>query len=109
MTSTEARNSGRQWSPLQAKEKAARTLSRVLKGDFLRVAQKRGEVHFFSEPCPLLASLRRESAPTPVSTDLTQLSHAESIMVSPPDVTIEHLLPRYTPEKLHDLRGLYEF
>jgi aldehyde dehydrogenase (NAD+) len=31
------------------------------------------------------------------------LSHAKSILISPPDVAIEHLFPPYTPEKLHDL------
>jgi hypothetical protein len=31
------------------------------------------------------------------------LTHAKSILVSPPDVAIEHLFPPYTPEKVQEL------
>ena len=37
------------------------------------------------------------------------LTHAKSILISPPDVAIEHLFPPYTPEKLQELEGWHEF
>lgn len=37
------------------------------------------------------------------------LTHAKSILISPPDVAIEHLFPPYTPEKLHALCQWNEF
>jgi len=37
------------------------------------------------------------------------LTHAKSILISPPDVAIEHLFPPYTPQKLHDLDGWHEY
>lgn len=37
------------------------------------------------------------------------LTHAKSMFVSPPDVTIEHLLPPYTPEKNADLKIWFEY
>jgi aldehyde dehydrogenase (NAD+) len=37
------------------------------------------------------------------------LTHAKSILISPPDVAIEHLFPPYTPEKLQELAGWHEF
>jgi acyl-CoA reductase-like NAD-dependent aldehyde dehydrogenase len=37
------------------------------------------------------------------------LTHAKSMFVSPPDVTIEHLLPPYIPEKNADLKIWFEY
>ena len=37
------------------------------------------------------------------------LTHAKSILVSPPDVAIEHLLPPYTPEKVQKLNQWFEY
>jgi aldehyde dehydrogenase (NAD+) len=37
------------------------------------------------------------------------LTHAKSILVSPPDVAIEQLLPPYTAEKDSELRTWFEY
>ena len=37
------------------------------------------------------------------------LTHAKSILVSPPDVLIEHLFPPYTPEKVQELNQWFEY
>jgi aldehyde dehydrogenase (NAD+) len=37
------------------------------------------------------------------------LTHAKSILFSPPDVAIEHPFPPYTAEKLHDLEEWHKF
>jgi aldehyde dehydrogenase (NAD+) len=37
------------------------------------------------------------------------LTHAKSILVSPPDVAIEHLFPPYTPEKVQQLNQWFEY
>jgi aldehyde dehydrogenase (NAD+) len=37
------------------------------------------------------------------------LTHAKSMLVSPPDVEIEHLLPPYTPEKNTALMLWFEY
>jgi aldehyde dehydrogenase (NAD+) len=37
------------------------------------------------------------------------LTHAKSMLVSPPDVEIEHLLPPYTPEKNTALKIWFEY
>jgi hypothetical protein len=37
------------------------------------------------------------------------LSHAKSILVSPPDVAIEQLFPPYTPEKVQELNQWFEY
>jgi aldehyde dehydrogenase (NAD+) len=37
------------------------------------------------------------------------LTHAKSMLVSPPDVEIEHLLPPYTPEKNTALKLWFEY
>jgi aldehyde dehydrogenase (NAD+) len=37
------------------------------------------------------------------------LTHAKSILVSPPDVAIEHLFPPYTEEKVHALSQWFEY
>ena len=37
------------------------------------------------------------------------LTHAKSILVSPPDVAIEHLLPPYTAEKNSELKTWFEY
>jgi aldehyde dehydrogenase (NAD+) len=37
------------------------------------------------------------------------LTHAKSILVSPPDVAIEHLFPPYTPEKVQELNQWFEY
>jgi aldehyde dehydrogenase (NAD+) len=37
------------------------------------------------------------------------LTHAKSILMSPPDVAIEHLFPPYTPEKNADLKKWFEY
>jgi hypothetical protein len=34
--------------------------------------------------------------------------HAKSILISPPDVAIEHFFPPYTAEKRHELAGWHE-
>ena len=36
-------------------------------------------------------------------------THAKSILVSPPDVAIEHLLPPYTAEKNSELKMWFEY
>jgi aldehyde dehydrogenase (NAD+) len=37
------------------------------------------------------------------------LTHAKSILISPPDVAIEHLFPPYTPEKNAELKSWFEY
>jgi aldehyde dehydrogenase (NAD+) len=37
------------------------------------------------------------------------LTHAKSMLISPPDVAIDHLFPPYTPEKNADLRIWFEY
>jgi aldehyde dehydrogenase (NAD+) len=37
------------------------------------------------------------------------LTHAKSVLISPPDVAIEHLLPPYTMEKVQALKGWFDF
>jgi aldehyde dehydrogenase (NAD+) len=37
------------------------------------------------------------------------LTHAKSMLISPPDVAIEHLLPPYTPEKNAELKVWFEY
>src|ERR1700677_2631962 len=37
------------------------------------------------------------------------LTHAKSILVSPPDVAIEHLFPPYTPEKVQELNQWFGY
>jgi aldehyde dehydrogenase (NAD+) len=37
------------------------------------------------------------------------LTHAKSVLVSPPDVAIEHLFPPYTPEKVQELSQWFEY
>jgi aldehyde dehydrogenase (NAD+) len=37
------------------------------------------------------------------------LTHAKSILISPPDVAIEHLFPPYTPEKNAELKKWFEY
>jgi aldehyde dehydrogenase (NAD+) len=37
------------------------------------------------------------------------LTHAKSILVSPPDVAIEHLFPPYTPEKVQELNQWFRY
>jgi aldehyde dehydrogenase (NAD+) len=37
------------------------------------------------------------------------LTHAKSILISPPDKAIDHLYPPYTPQKLIDLGGWHKF
>jgi aldehyde dehydrogenase (NAD+) len=37
------------------------------------------------------------------------LTHAKSILVSPPDVAIEHLFPPYTPAKVQELKQWFEY
>ena len=37
------------------------------------------------------------------------LTHAKSILVSPPDVAIEHLFPPYTPEKVQELNQWFAY
>ena len=36
-------------------------------------------------------------------------THAKSILVSPPDVAIEHLLPPYTAEKNSEVKMWFEY
>jgi aldehyde dehydrogenase (NAD+) len=37
------------------------------------------------------------------------LTHAKSMLISPPDVAIEHLFPPYTPEKNAELKSWFEY
>jgi acyl-CoA reductase-like NAD-dependent aldehyde dehydrogenase len=37
------------------------------------------------------------------------LTHAKSMLISPPDVAIEHLFPPYTPEKNAELKTWFEY
>jgi aldehyde dehydrogenase (NAD+) len=37
------------------------------------------------------------------------LTHAKSMLISPPDVAIEHLFPPYSPEKNADLKVWFEY
>jgi aldehyde dehydrogenase (NAD+) len=37
------------------------------------------------------------------------LTHAKSMLISPPDVAIEHLFPPYTPEKNAELKVWFEY
>ncbi len=37
------------------------------------------------------------------------LTHAKSVLISPPDVAIEHLFPPYTPEKVQELNQWFEY
>jgi aldehyde dehydrogenase (NAD+) len=37
------------------------------------------------------------------------LTHAKSVLISPPDVAIEHLFPPYTPEKVQALKQWFEY
>jgi aldehyde dehydrogenase (NAD+) len=37
------------------------------------------------------------------------LTHAKSVLVSPPDAAIEHLFPPYTPEKNAELKTWFEY
>jgi aldehyde dehydrogenase (NAD+) len=37
------------------------------------------------------------------------LTHAKSMLISPPDVTIDHLFPPYTAEKDEALRGWFQY
>ena len=37
------------------------------------------------------------------------LTHAKSVLISPPDVAIDHLFPPYTPEKNADLKVWFEY
>jgi aldehyde dehydrogenase (NAD+) len=37
------------------------------------------------------------------------LTHAKSILISPPDIAIEHLFPPYTTEKVQALRQWFEY
>lgn len=37
------------------------------------------------------------------------LTHAKSMLISPPDVAIDHLFPPYTPDKLHDFENWHGF
>jgi aldehyde dehydrogenase (NAD+) len=37
------------------------------------------------------------------------LTHAKSMLISPPDVAIEHLFPPYTPEKNAELKMWFEY
>jgi len=37
------------------------------------------------------------------------LTHAKSILISPPDVAIEHLFPPYTPEKVQALNQWFAY
>jgi aldehyde dehydrogenase (NAD+) len=37
------------------------------------------------------------------------LTHAKSILISPPDVAIEHLFPPFTPQKVKDVEQWFEF
>ena len=37
------------------------------------------------------------------------LTHAKSILVSPPDVAINHLFPPFTPEKVDDVKQWFTF
>jgi aldehyde dehydrogenase (NAD+) len=37
------------------------------------------------------------------------MTHAKSILVSPPDVAIELLFPPYTPEKVQELNQWFEY
>ena len=37
------------------------------------------------------------------------LSHAKSVLISPPDVAIEHLFPPYTEEKVKALSQWFEY
>jgi aldehyde dehydrogenase (NAD+) len=37
------------------------------------------------------------------------LTHAKSILVSPPDVTVDHLFPPYTTEKVHALNQWFDY
>ncbi len=36
-------------------------------------------------------------------------THAKSMLISPPDVAIDHLVPPYSPEKNADLRVWFEY
>jgi aldehyde dehydrogenase (NAD+) len=37
------------------------------------------------------------------------LTHAKSVLISPPDVAIEHLFPPYTKEKVKALSQWFEY
>jgi aldehyde dehydrogenase (NAD+) len=37
------------------------------------------------------------------------LTHAKSMLISPPDVAIDHLFPPYTPEKNEALKMWFEY
>jgi len=37
------------------------------------------------------------------------LTHAKSVLISPPDVAIEHLFPPYTNEKVQALSQWFEY
>jgi aldehyde dehydrogenase (NAD+) len=37
------------------------------------------------------------------------LTHAKSMLISPPDVSIDHLFPPYSPEKNAELRLWFEY
>jgi len=37
------------------------------------------------------------------------LTHAKSILISPPDVAIDHLFPPYTKEKVQSLNQWFEY
>jgi aldehyde dehydrogenase (NAD+) len=37
------------------------------------------------------------------------LTHAKSVLISPPDVAIEHLFPPYTEEKVKALSQWFEY
>jgi aldehyde dehydrogenase (NAD+) len=37
------------------------------------------------------------------------LTHAKSMLISPPDVAIRHLLPPYTPEKNAAVKQWFEY
>ena len=37
------------------------------------------------------------------------LTHAKSMLISPPDVAIDHLFPPYTPEKNAALKQWFEY
>src|SRR5687768_11818071 len=38
-----------------------------------------------------------------------QLTHAKSMLISPPDVAIDHLFPRYTEEKVRALSMWFDY
>jgi len=37
------------------------------------------------------------------------LTHAKSVLVSPPDAAIEHLFPPFSPEKNAELKTWFEY